>query len=122
MSEVHRQVCTAIAELRDTMVWFCETVDPAEFFEGEEAVHFQTCFNRRKAHMFSVIEEIQTHVNRMEAALYLGKDYFELKDELKELQEWVDSLKDVKEVWGEEWDELLDRMDEYEEEDEEDEG
>ena len=92
MTVVHREVCTVIQELRDFMEHFLSTVEPAEFFESDAALLVQAQHVRQRAHIFAALEEIQYHVNRMEASLHMQKDYAELKEEYSKLQKKIKRL------------------------------
>ena len=83
---VHRQACTALQELRDFMDHFLVTVEPAEFHESDAAILVQARHVRNRGHIFCMLEELQTHLNCMESALYQQKEYFELKQDVKKLR------------------------------------
>jgi|APSaa5957512493_1039668.scaffolds.fasta_scaffold27378_3 hypothetical protein len=77
-----RLVCSALEEMRDAIkVW--DHLNP-------DAPTFSTY-----RHLKSLIEETQTMVNRMEAALWDQKRLDDLRDDIKQLKKERKELKDV---------------------------
>ena len=75
----YREVCTAIQELRDLL---------------EHALPEDRDFSRVKAITFCLLEEIQVHANRMESHLRAQNDYFELKNDIRQLELLKEALEE----------------------------
>lgn len=66
----YREVCTVLQELRDYL---------------EHVLDEDKEYHRYKRHTFALVEEVQSHVNRMESSLYAGRDIKELSAEVRRL-------------------------------------
>ena len=79
MAETNRYVCTVLEEVRASLCrlnWFTLPVV--------------------KRHLLALVEEIQTLVNRMEAALYDKHDYEEVREECKKTEAKLEKLTEEK--------------------------
>lgn len=89
MIYIHRYVCEVLQEMRDNIKVY-KDVDSIDDIN-------MTMFKGSQRHMRAMVEEVQTLVNRMEAALGDNKDYNKLHKKASKLKKEIAQLKEDKE-------------------------